>query len=212
MEARGHVHSLLSEATAAKDDEGDYTSGQLEIAAQQASIQAARAGNALQDSANAHQQARERAAKVTAAATELLHAHGVRREQAAELRKAAAALGIAAESAVADVDAAATVKQCLEVHCIDTAAISRHQAACKKCRQLYRELLQLCSKLGLPAPPGAPTAAATAVLLAEAEAAASPPPEWTAAQLELLAVKSSISNASGAHPAVVALAWTPQGA
>jgi hypothetical protein len=108
--------------------------------------------------ARACQQARESAAQVAAVATDLLRAHGRRCECAAELRKAAAGLGIAAEAAVADSDAAAAVKQCLEVHCIDHAAHSRHSEACEECRQLYRELLQLCSKLGLPAPPGVPPA------------------------------------------------------
>jgi hypothetical protein len=51
---------------------------------------------------------------------------------------------------VADPDAAAAVKQCLEVHCTDHAALSRHIAACEECRQLYRELL--------PPPPGVPPA------------------------------------------------------
>lgn len=109
----------------------------------------------------------------------------MRRERAVELRKAAAALRIAAEAAVADADAAAVVKQCLEVHAIDQAAISKQRQACGECRRLHQELLKLCTKLGLPAPPGAPTAATT---IAIAAAASAPSPEATTVQLQLLAV------------------------
>jgi hypothetical protein len=125
----------------------------------------------------AYQRARGNTVKVAAAAAELLRAHGRRREHAAELRKAAAALGIAAEAAVADADAAAAVKQCLEIHCIDKAAVSRHEQACEDCRQLYAQLLQLCSKLGLPSPPGAPPAAAAAAAAAVAAESAAEPEE-----------------------------------
>lgn len=142
-------------------DVGDLEPLRLLMAAQRA-IRAAAVSwtahsTAAGELARACQQARESAAQI-AAATDLLRAHGHRRKCAAELCKAAAGLGIAAEAAVADPDAAAAVKQCLEVHCTNHAALSRHIAVCEECRQLYRELLQLCSKLGLPAPPGVPPA------------------------------------------------------
>ena len=150
-----------------------------------ASARRTAACDAATSAARAYQRARGNTAKVAAAATELLRAHGRRREYAAELRKAAAALGIAAEAAVADADAAAAVKQCLEIHCIDKAALSQHEQACEDCRQLYAQLLQLCSKLGLSAPPGAPAAAAAAAAASAAESAAAPedgpvqiPAEW----------------------------------
>jgi hypothetical protein len=159
IQAREPLDDQLFSAAMVKKNEGDDVPSHLLKDALKACREIFPAYAALQGTVDDYQRACKSAAQVTAAAADLLRAHGVRRERAAQLRKAAAALGIAA-AAVADADAAAVVKQSLELHCIDHTAVSGHQAACEECRRLYRELLQLCSKLGLPAPPGAPPAAA----------------------------------------------------